>query len=117
MNDIGVDKKIKAMETAGASREECYKTMVRGLTAKTMIIDKFGEEHEAEDTTNQLRAAELITKAYGDWKDNIGTSGTQVIINVGADAIAELVRMASDVRNQLNNLGSSGQQTGEIIDI
>lgn len=121
MNEIvQIDKKSEAMLAAGATREAAWKAVVAGLTAKKMTLDKFGEEHYEEDTTNQLRSAELIARGIGDLKPETLVDNRQVSINVNnisKEAWAGMMDMVSDVKSQLAALKSSGHQTGEIIDI
>jgi len=117
---MNTDDKQLAMERAGATREESYKAMVRGLTSTTTIIDKFGEEHIFPDTTNQLRAAELITKAHGDWKEGATINNNNVRIEMGevrTTLLEGVMEMGRDLAQQIKQLNGSGRQTGEIIDI
>ncbi len=121
MNEIiQIDKKSEAMLAAGATREAAWKAVVAGLSAKKMTVDKFGEEHYEEDTTNQLRSAELIARGIGDLKNENVVDNRQVNINVSnitKEAWAGMMDMVSDVKGQLAVLKKSGHQTGEIIDI
>ncbi len=121
MNEIvPIDKKTEAMIAAGATREAAWKAVVAGLTAKKLTVDKFGEEHYEEDTTNQLRSAELIARGIGDLKPETLVDNRQVSINVSnisKEVFEGLIDMVSDVKKQLAVLKQSGHQTGEIIDI
>lgn len=110
-------RKEQAMVVAGATREEAYKAIVRGLTAKKMTVDKFGEEHFEEDTTNQLRSAEIISRMNGDMKTDVVVDNRVVNISIGKDDLVPLMKVVEDVRIQLEGLRSNGKQTGEIIDI
>lgn len=118
MNELAiVSKKELALEKAGATREAAYKAVVNGLTARKMTVDKFGEEHYEEDTTNQLRAAEIISKLNGDIKNETVIDNRQVHISVGKEDIKPLLEIVANVNAQLAALKASGRQTGEIIDI
>lgn len=118
MNELApTDKKSLAMANAGATREAAYKAVVAGLTAQKMTVDKFGEEHYEADTTNQLRAAEIISKLNGDIKNDTVIDNRQVHISVGKADLEPLLAIVENVNKQLSSLRSSGRQTGEIIDI
>ncbi len=121
MNDLmPIDKKSEAMLAAGATREAAWKAVVAGLSAKKLTVDKFGEEHYEEDTTNQLRSAELIARGIGDLKTETLVDNRQVSINVSnvsTEILTGMLEMVKDVKAQLAGLGKSGHQTGEIIDI
>lgn len=110
-------RKEKALQGAGATREVAYKAMVDGLSAMTMTLDKFGDEHFAEDHTARLKSAELISKLNGDLKESAVTDNRSVTINIGAEGLSALVEVVKDMNMQLAMLKSSGQQTGEIIDV
>lgn len=114
----GMGKKELALEKAGATREVAYKTMVDGLEAESMTVDKFGDEHMTPDHSSRLKAAELISRLNGDLKtETIVDNRTVNISGVGAESIGVLLHMVKDVAEQLRALRSSGQQTGEIIDV
>lgn len=121
MNELKViDTKEVAMQKAGATREESYKAIVRGLNSKKMTIDKFGEEHFEEDTTNQLRSAEIISRMNGDLKPDTVVDNRSVSINmsnVSNEILQGMLDMVKDVKGQLASLRTSGHQTGEIIDV
>ena len=117
LTDGVTSKKELALAKAGATREASYKAMVDGLTSKRMTVDKFGDEHWEDDTTNRLKSAELISRLNGDLKESPTVDNRSVVINVGADALAVLMEMGQDIKRQLDALPTSGQQTGEIIDI
>lgn len=119
MNEIvQTDKKTLAMQSAGATREAAYKAIVAGLTSKKMTIDKFGDEHFEEDTTNQLRSAEIISRMNGDLKpESVVDNRVVNISGVPTEAVTGLLHMVKDVADQLKALRGSGRQTGEIIDI
>lgn len=114
---LGIGKKELALQKAGATREVAYAVMVKGLTAKKMTVDKFGEEHWEEDTTNQLKASEMVSRLNGDLRNETTSVGTVVNISVDATAVQGLMAMVSDVSAQLASLRESGRQTGEIIDV
>lgn len=112
------DSKENSMIKAGATREESYKAIVRGLTCKKMTVDKFGEEHYEDDTTNQLRSAEIISRMNGDLRPETMVDNRVVNISgIPSEAIVSLVDMVKDVSQQLASLRVSGRQTGEIIDV
>lgn len=50
-------------------------------------------------------------------KETVMPVATAVNINIGGEALGELLHMVKDVAGQLRALGTSGQQTGEIIDV
>ena len=110
-------KKELALEKAGATRERAYMTMVAGLEAESMTVDKFGDEHMTPDHGSRLKAAELISRLNGDLKEQPSIDARSVTINVGAESVTELLNMVADVAQQLRNLKTSGQQTGEILDV
>jgi hypothetical protein len=111
-------KKESALVRAGATREVAYKTMVAGLEAESMTVDKFGDEHMTPDHSSRLKAAELISRLNGDLKDSPTVDARQITINgISGEAVETLLHMVSDVSKQLSALRTSGQQTGEIIDI
>lgn len=113
-----LNKKELALKTTGATREVAYRAMVAGLEAKSMTVDKFGEEHFCEDHSARLKAAELISRLNGDLKTDVVVDNRQVTVTgVGAEAMAELVEMVRGVSLQLEALREGGQQTGEIIDV
>lgn len=112
------DKKESAMIAAGATREAAYGAVVRGLTAKKLILDKMGDEHYEEDTTNQLRSAEIISRMNGDLRPETVVDNRVVNISgVPNDVVSGLLHMVKDVADQLRSLRVSGRQTGEIIEI
>lgn len=119
MNEIttNISKKELALINAGATREVAYKTMVDGLSALTITVDKFGVEHESPDTSNRLKSAEMIARLHGDLKTDVVVDNRQVKISVGADAVKELLGMVADVKEQMEMLRTDGRQTGEIIDV
>ena len=103
--------KIEALKEAGATREAAYAVLVDKLQAKTMVVDKFGDEHFADDNATQLRASELISRLHGDLRDgattNINISAPQITIT--KDEFAALL----EEDRKFKKLG----QTGEIIDV
>lgn len=114
---IGNKKQI-ALERAGATREASYKAMVEGLSAMSMTVDKFGDEHFTEDHTARLKSAELISRLNGDLKESPTVDNrTVTITGIGTEAMEALFGMVKDVTEQLVALRNSGQQTGEIIDV
>lgn len=120
MQDIDEESKLTAMAKSGATREAAYTALVRGLTAKKMTIDKYGDEHIEEDTANQIRSAEIISRMNGDMKADIAIDNRRVSINmvgINKEMLQGLITMATDVKKQLESLKSSGYQTGEIIDV
>jgi hypothetical protein len=116
-DDTPTTKKDIALVKAGATREVAYNTMVAGLSARSMTVDKFGEEHWADDHTSRLRAAEMISKLNGDLKDVASFDNRSITINIGNEVMVDLLHMVKDVASQLVALRTSGQQTGEIIDV
>lgn len=113
-----VDTKDTALAKAGATRKVAYETMVAGLRAKTMTLDKFGQEHFSDDHTSRLRAAELISKLNGDLKTETTVDNRVVNISgVSEDVVRGLIQVVDDVGKQLTALRTSGKQTGEIIDV
>lgn len=114
----GMGKKELALERAGATRDIAYKTMVAGLDAESMTVDKFGLEHTTPDHSSRLKAAELISRLNGDLKNETVVDNRTVNINsIDTEAFTSLLHMVKDVASQLQALRTSGQQTGEIIDI
>ena len=116
VDGIETNKEI-ALRAAGATREASYKTMVEGLQAESMTVDKFGDEHMTPDHSSRLKAAELISKLNGDLKDSPTVDNRVVNISIGSEGLEALVEMVRDVGEQLRVLRESGQQTGEIIDV
>lgn len=111
-------KKELALQSAGATREIAYKKMVEALEANTMTLDKFGEEHFAADHSSRLKAAELISKLNGDLKtETVIDNRTLNMSCIPTEVVEGLLHMVKDVATQLQALRTSGQQTGEIIDI
>lgn len=49
----------------GMSLSDYLEAIQRGLVAKKITIDKYGEEHEEDDTTSQLKAALLGLEVEG----------------------------------------------------
>jgi hypothetical protein len=106
------------MEKAGATREAAYKVLVEGLSAETMTLDKFGGEHVAPDNPSRLRASEMILKMRGDIRpETVVDNRTVNISGVSGEVTSQLLHMVKDVAMQLAALRTSGQQTGEIIDV
>lgn len=115
---VPVSKKELALSKAGATREIAYNTMVSALTAESMTVDKFGDEHMTPDHSSRLKAAELISRLNGDLKTETTIDNRTVNINgINAEAVTSLLHMVKDVAEQLASLRSSGRQTGEIIDV
>lgn len=114
MNELTT--KEQAMQAVGATREASYKAIVAGLSSKKLTVDKNGDEHWEEDTTNRLRSAELIARMNGDLRPETMVDNRSVTINAGGMS-SELLEMVKDVKEQLGRLKVSGHQTGEIIDI
>ncbi len=119
MNELSVpiDKKLVALEKAGATREAGARVIAEAMVADKMTIDKYGEEHTEPDHTIRLRAEELRARYTGDIKSDGAISNNTVVINVGAEAVKELLGMVEDVRAQMASLRTDGRQTGEIIDV
>lgn len=116
----GMGKKELALVKAGATREASYKTMVDGLSANTITIDKYGDEHEYPDHNVRLKSAELISKLNGDLKTETTIDNRSVTINtdgVSVEIIKGMMDMVKDVKNQLEALRVNGRQTGDIIDV
>lgn len=115
---VPTGRKEKALEKAGATRAIAYKTMVSALEAETMTLDKYGEEHTAPDHSSRLKAAELISRLNGDLKAETVIDNRVVNIQgVPQEVLTGLLNMVKDVSEQLVALRTSGQQTGEIIDV
>ena len=111
-------KKELALEKAGATREVAYNTMVSALSAESMTVDKFGDEHMTPDHGSRLKAAELISRLNGDLKtDVVVDSRVVTVTGVPASVLGDLLHMVKDVSVQLRALRGSGQQTGEVIDV
>lgn len=118
--DTGVlSKKELALETAGATREASYKAMVAALEARSMTVDKFGDEHFTEDHSSRLKAAELISRLNGDLKTSevVVDNRSVVVTGVTTEVLGELLHMVKDVAVQLRSLAASGRQTGEVISV
>ncbi len=105
------------MERAGATRESAYKAVVDGLTAQSMTLDKFGEEHYSSDTSSRLRSAEIILKLRGDLKPDNLVENKTVNVNISTADLSPLLELVNDVREQLSRVKIEGHQTGEIIDV
>lgn len=106
------------MEKAGATREVAYKKVVDMLSAKNMTVDKYGDEHFSEDNTTQLRASEMILKMRGEIRPDVVVDNRVVNISgIPKEILTGLIDMVRDVGDQLSSLRTSGQQTGEIIDV
>lgn len=119
VEDAGVGavggKKEVALKKAGATREAAYKVMVEALGAETLVVDKFGDEHRAEDHGARLKAAEMISKLNGDMKEVVVDNRTyNTLIQATPEEIKVFMEMVEDVRGQLERLESSGHQTGEV---
>ena len=113
-----ISTKEKKMVDAGLTREKSYRKIVDMMDAKVMTLDKFGGEHLAEDNSTQLRAAEMHLKMTGDIRpETLVDNRTVNISGVSAELANGLLHMLKDVASQLTALRSSGQQTGEIIDV
>lgn len=115
-----LSKKELALTKAGATREASYKTMVDGLSATTLTIDKYGDEHEHPDHNVRLKSAELISRLNGDLKTETTIDNRSVTINtdgVSTEIIKGMMAMVEDVKNQLDALRVNGRQTGDIIDV
>lgn len=113
-----LNKKEKALSKAGATRDVAYTTMVSALSAESMTVDKFGDEHMTPDHSSRLKAAELISRLNGDLKTETTIDNRTVNINgINTEAVSSLLDMVKDVSLQLQALRTSGQQTGEIIDV
>lgn len=110
-------KKVVALTKAGATRERAYETMVKALDANIISVDKYGDEHSYPDTSNQLKAAEMIAKLHGDMKEGIVIDNRVTTVSIGKDEFSILLSVARDVQAQIGALRESGQQTGEIIDL
>jgi nicotinate-nucleotide pyrophosphorylase len=118
MNELEIlSPKEKKMVEAGLTREKSYRKIVDMMEAKTMVLDKFGGEHFSEDNPTQLRAAEMHLKMTGDIKPENFTENKVVNVNISSGAFDKMVEWVKDMRAQMVALKSSGQQTGEIIDV
>lgn len=106
------------MEKAGLTREAAYKKTVEMMSAQVMTLDKFGGEHFAPDNPTQLRATEMVLKMRGDIRPDVQVDNRIVNISgITIDVVNGLTEMVRDVSDQLKALRTSGQQTGEIIDV
>lgn len=115
--DSKTDKKLLALERAGATREAAYRTMVEALNAEVMTIDKFGDEHTAPDHGARIRAAEMISKLHGDMKEVVVDNRTyNTVIQASAEEVGMFMKMLGGVKEQLEKLRVSGRQTGEVVD-
>ena len=116
--DSNLTKKELAIEKSGARRELAYGKLVEMTSAKNVILDKFGGEHEVPDNPTQLRAAELILKVNNDLKEGgILVENKTINVAVSPEALKDMLHMVKDVADQLRGLRSNGRQTGEIIDV
>jgi hypothetical protein len=110
--------KEQKMASVGLTREKSYKKLVEMHDAQVMTLDKFGGEHFAPDNSTQLRAAEMMLKMTGDIRPETVVDNRVVNISGVSNQVVEgLLHMVKDVADQLRALKSSGQQTGEIIDV
>lgn len=122
MNELEdkVSRKEAILIKAGATREAGAKVIAEAMSAYKMTLDKHGDEHHEPDWAIRLRAEELRARETGDIKPDSVSGPTAVQINLGNinnEVVAELMKMAEDVKGQLAALRSSGKQTGQIIDI
>lgn len=114
MNDLIITNKLELMEKSGATRASAWETVARGLTAKKVTIDKFGDEHVEEDTANQLRSSEIILRASGDIKpDGVTVNNISITPSV---SLSDLQSFKEFIEKQ-NSRDRSKEQSGEIIDI
>ena len=109
--------KERRMELAGATREAAYKALVEGLKSEVMVLDKFGGEHLTPDTNARLRASELILKMRGDIRAENVVENKVINITIDQVRFDSMINWVKDMNFQLKELKTSGQQTGEIIDI
>lgn len=113
-----LSKKDLALKTAGATRELAYKTLVEACQATIIKYDRDGEYlGEQADYATRVKAAESISRLNGDLREQVMVGANVTVINIGSDALQGLMIMVKDVAEQLSALRTSGQQTGEIIDI
>lgn len=112
-------KKDIALAKVGATREIAYRAAVEALSARSMTVDKFGEEHFIEDHGNRLKAAEFIAKMNGDLKENAVNIDNRVVnvSGITSAVLEEFIKVAKSIDEKLASLRTSGQQTGEIIDV
>lgn len=108
--------KENALAKAGATRELAYRTYVEATKATITRYDKYGEFlGEEPDHSTRVRAADSISRLNGDLKEEVGVAGNiNVVINIGASALKELVDLVRDVNDQLSR--NDGKQSGAIID-
>lgn len=111
---LGETKREVALNTAGATKKVAYEKVVSKLDAKSLTVDKFGDEHISDDNTTQLRAAELILRLHNDIKPDGSVTNTVVHTTINVTG-AEMQGYIEEAR-RLRVLDSK-QQTGEIIDI
>ena len=116
---VQLSKKEIKMNEAGASREEAYAALARGLKARKSIPLKDGSVIEEDDIPTQLKAAETIARMNGDIKPEVKVDKVENVISIGGDGgdLRKLLEMVSDVNEQIRQLRGSGKQTGEIADV
>lgn len=110
--------KGRALIKAGATRAVAYETMVNGLAAESMTVDKFGAEHMTPDHGSRLKAAELISRLNGDLKTTeVSIDNRVVYINVTPSDLELFIKVVSDIKDEIRGLRANGRQTGEVIDV
>ena len=110
--------KEKKMAVAGLTREASYRNLEELTRAEVMTLDKFGGEHLAADNPTRLRANEIILKMTGDISpEKVIDNRVINISGIPTDVVNSMLHMVKDVAMQLSALRTSGQQTGEIIDV
>lgn len=113
MNDLipkeNLSRRELALNTAGATKKIAYTKVVEKLDAKSITVDKYGEEHISDDNPTQLRAAELILRLHNDIKPDGSVTVVNNTVTISSD---EFKRILEDDR-KVRQVG----QTGEIIDV
>lgn len=100
------------LNTAGATKQAAYAKVVEKLDAKSITVDKYGEEHISDDNTTQLRASELILRLHNDIKPDGSITNVVTTINVSSDEMKGYIEEARRLRQV-----DQREQTGEIIDV
>ena len=108
-----LSKREITLNKSGATKKVAYEKIVEKLSATSMTLDKFGEEHISDDNVAQLKATELILKLHNDIKpDGAVTNVTNNVIVVSSDEMKGYIEESRKLR-RIN----ANEQTGEIIDV
>lgn len=108
-----ITKREVALNTAGATKKVAYAKIVEKLDAKSITVDKYGEEHISDDNTTQLRASELILRLHNDIKPDGAV--TNILVTGPICTSAEMIQYVEE--NRRLRTPKPRQQTGEIIDV